>query len=68
MYHKSDRDVRYLDNVLEFGDQFISTGDIVRIGADRSYYFVDRSGDTFRSERTTKSLKYNHPKAGNSGF
>jgi len=48
VYHKADKDVRYLDDVLVKGDQFISTGDIVRIGPDRSYYFVDRSGDTFR--------------------
>ncbi|XP_063676090.1 long-chain fatty acid transport protein 4-like [Bolinopsis microptera] len=48
IYHKSNQDVRFLSDVEKKGDEFINTGDLVMIGTDRSYYFVDRLGDTFR--------------------
>ena len=40
--------MRFLCDVEKKGDEFINTGDLVMIGTDRSYYFVDRLGDTFR--------------------
>jgi fatty-acyl-CoA synthase len=42
----SDRKV--LHDVLERGDAWFATGDLMRIDADGYLYFVDRIGDTFR--------------------
>jgi fatty-acyl-CoA synthase len=35
-------------DVLEKGDRYFRTGDLLRVDAERFVYFVDRIGDTFR--------------------
>lgn len=39
---------KILRNVLESGDAWMRTGDLVRQDAEGFFYFVDRIGDTFR--------------------
>ena len=39
---------KILTDVLERGDQWFRTGDLMRRDADGLFYFVDRIGDTFR--------------------
>jgi fatty-acyl-CoA synthase len=39
---------KVLRNVFEDGDAWFRTGDLMRRDADGYFYFVDRSGDTFR--------------------
>jgi fatty-acyl-CoA synthase len=39
---------KILRNVLELGDAWMRTGDLVRQDAEGFFYFVDRIGDTFR--------------------
>ena len=39
---------KILTNVLERGDHWFATGDLMKQDADGYFYFVDRIGDTFR--------------------
>ena len=48
LYHGGYDDKKIVKDVLEMGDHFLSTGDLVTIGEDRSFYFQDRLGDTYR--------------------
>jgi len=44
----SETEKKILRNVLERGDAWFRTGDLMRQDADGYFYFVDRIGDTFR--------------------
>ena len=37
-----------LENVLEAGDMYTRTGDLMKVDEKNWVYFVDRIGDTFR--------------------
>jgi fatty-acyl-CoA synthase len=45
---KSASKKKVLEDVFARGDQWFSTGDLMRQDADGYFYFVDRIGDTFR--------------------
>ncbi len=45
---KAASESKILQNVLERGDAWFATGDLMRQDADGYFYFVDRIGDTFR--------------------
>ncbi|MBL8773945.1 MAG: long-chain-acyl-CoA synthetase [Phenylobacterium sp.] len=45
---KAASEKKVLTNVLERGDAWFATGDLMRTDADGYVYFVDRIGDTFR--------------------
>jgi fatty-acyl-CoA synthase len=45
---KSASEKKVLTDVLERGDRWFATGDLMRQDADGYFYFVDRIGDTFR--------------------
>ena len=45
---KEATDKKVLRDVLERGDAYFRTGDLMRQDADGFFYFVDRIGDTFR--------------------
>ncbi|HET6970426.1 MAG TPA: long-chain-acyl-CoA synthetase [Phenylobacterium sp.] len=45
---KSASEKKVLTNVLEKGDAWFATGDLMKMDADGYFYFVDRVGDTFR--------------------
>lgn len=46
--NRSETERKILRNVLEPGDAWMRTGDLMRRDAQGFYYFVDRIGDTFR--------------------
>ena len=48
VYRAGSGEVRLVKGVDTTKDEYVSTGDLVTIGPDRSYYFQDRLGDTFR--------------------
>ena len=43
-----DSEAKILRNVLDAGDAWFFTGDLMRSDRDGFFYFVDRAGDTFR--------------------
>jgi fatty-acyl-CoA synthase len=45
---KEATDKKILRDVLEKGDSYFRTGDLLRQDSDGFYYFIDRIGDTFR--------------------
>lgn len=45
---KAASEKKVLTNVLEKGDAWFATGDLMKMDADGYFYFVDRVGDTFR--------------------
>jgi len=45
---KAASDKKVLHDVLEKGDRWFATGDLMKTDADGYFYFVDRIGDTFR--------------------
>lgn len=45
---KAASEKKVLANVLERGDAWFATGDLMRMDADGYFYFVDRIGDTYR--------------------
>ena len=45
---KAASESKILQNVLERGDAWFATGDLMKQDADGYFYFVDRIGDTFR--------------------
>ena len=45
---KAASEAKILTNVLERGDHWFATGDLMKQDADGYFYFVDRIGDTFR--------------------
>ena len=49
-------------NVKSVGDEYINSGDLLRIDQDGYVYFVDRLGDTFRSVQNRKMMNKNNQK------
>jgi fatty-acyl-CoA synthase len=45
---RAESEKKVLHDVLEKGDAWFATGDLMRMDADGYFYFVDRIGDTFR--------------------
>jgi fatty-acyl-CoA synthase len=45
---RAESEKKVLHDVLERGDAWFATGDLMRMDADGYFYFVDRIGDTFR--------------------
>ena len=45
---KAASDSKILQNVLERGDAWFATGDLMKTDADGYFYFVDRIGETYR--------------------
>jgi len=45
---KAASEKKVLHDVLEKGDRWFATGDLMKTDADGYFYFVDRIGDTFR--------------------
>ncbi|MDZ4371244.1 MAG: long-chain-acyl-CoA synthetase [Phenylobacterium sp.] len=45
---RSASEKKIIQNVLDRGDAWFATGDLMKMDADGYYYFVDRIGDTFR--------------------
>ena len=45
---KEATEKKILKDVFEKGDQWFSSGDLLKRDKDGYYYFVDRIGDTFR--------------------